>query len=128
MAFYHCGGGGKDFKIKELYDMVLPDGYTNVDKDPVSYPYKSYGLKIEYNGIELKPDVILIKNDVNSTFFQWKFYDPSDSNNNVMITVTFAASYIRFRISASGGNIPLSGTNLNAKFFTTDIDADELLS
>lgn len=127
MAYYHCGGG-KDFKIKELYDMILPDAYTDIDKDPVSYPYKSYGLKIEHNGIELKPEIILIKADVSSSFFQWKFYDPSDSNNFAMVTVTFNSTYVRFRLGSTGGNIPINGTNLNVKFITTDIDIDELLS
>lgn len=128
MPFYPCNIGGKDFKVKELYDIVLPDGYTNVDKDLVDYQYKSYGLRVEYNGLELKPNVILIKANVNSTFFQWLFYDPSDSNNNVMINVTFSTTYIRFRIGGVNGNIPISGTNLNVKFITTDIDIDELLS
>lgn len=127
MAYYHCGGG-KDFKIKELYDMILPDGVTNVDKDSVDYSYKSYGLRAEYNGLELKPDVILVKANVTSTFFQWKFMDPSDISNYVMIMVTFYSTYIRFRIGATGGNIPSTGTNLNVKFVTSDIDIDELLS
>ena len=127
MAFYPCNIGGKDYKINELYDMIL-DGYTNVDKDPISYSYKSYGMRAEYNGIELKPDYVLIKADVSSSMFQWKFYDPSDSSNYVMINVTFYSTYIRFKIGATGGNIPLSGTNLAAKFITTDIDIDELLS
>lgn len=127
MAFYPCNIGGKDFKIKELYDMVL-DGYTNVDKDPVSYQYKSYGMRAEYNGTELKPEIILIKAGVSSTFTQWKFYDPSDSSNYVMINVTFYPTYIRFKLGATGGNIPLSGTNLAAKFITTDIDIDELIN
>ena len=128
MAFYPCNIGGKDFKIKELYDLTLPDGYTNVDKDPVSYQYKSYGLRVEYNGIELKPEIILIKADVSSSFFQWKFYDPSDSNNFAMLTVTFNSTYIRFRLGSTGGNIPINGTNLNVKFITTDIDIDELIN
>ena len=128
MAFYPCNIGGKDFKIKELYDLTLPDGYTNVDKDPVGYSYKSYGIRAEYNGIELKPDVILIKAGVDSSFFQWKFYDPSDSNNFVLINVTFTSTYIRFRLGSVGGNIPISGTNLNTKFVTPNIDIDELLS